>query len=222
MFETRALEQRSDQLPLTEAEHRSTLVFMMMRFVTLALIALLGMAPPSAAQMTGAESPATRNGDRERLDRLFERLQAAPTADAARAVAQQIEQRFEKSGSDTADLLLQRAKQAIETRNYDLALDLLDFVTTLKPNWSEAYHRRAIGHFLLKDEESAMRDIRQSLAHEPRHFHALAGLGQLLQMMGKRKQAYQVYRRAQDVYPLFPDLEKMLERLKLEAEGQPI
>ena len=93
---------------------------------------------------------------------------------------------------------------------------------TLKPNWSEAYHRRAIVHFLLKDEESAMRDIRQSLAHEPRHFHALAGLGQLLQMMGKRKQAYQVYRRAQDVYPLFPDLEKMLERLKLEAEGQPI
>lgn len=222
MFETRALEQRSDQLPLTEAEHRSTLVFMMMRFVTLALIALLGMAPPSAAQTTGMEPPATRTGDRERLDRLFERLQAAPTADAARAVAQQIEQRFEKSGSDTADLLLQRAKQAIETRNYDLALDLLDFVTTLKPNWSEAYHRRAIVHFLLKDEESAMRDIRQSLAHEPRHFHALAGLGQLLQMMGKRKQAYQVYRRAQDVYPLFPDLEKMLERLKLEAEGQPI
>jgi tetratricopeptide (TPR) repeat protein len=220
VLETRAVGQGSDQPPLTEAGHRSTILAMMMRFSVLALIALLGTAPPSAAQTAGVEMPATR--DRERLDRLFERLQAAPTADAARAVAQQIEQRFEKSGSDTADLLLQRAKQAIESRNYDLALDLLDFVMTLKPNWSEAYHRRAIVHFLLKDEESAMRDIRQSLSHEPRHFHALAGLGQLLQMMGKRKQAYQVYRRAQDVYPLFPDLEKMLERLKLEAEGQPI
>ncbi len=137
-------------------------------------------------------------------------------------MAQQIEQRFEKSGSDTADLLLQRAKQAIESKNLDLALDLLDFIMTLKPDWSEAYHRRAIVHFLLKDEESAMRDIRQSLAYEPRHFHALAGLGQLLQLMGNRKQAYQVYKRTLDIYPQFPDLEKIMERLKQEAEGQPI
>ncbi len=193
---------------------------MMLRLATLALIGLLAL--PAAAQVTGVEPPPTRLSERERLDRLFERLKAAPTADAAKVVAQQIEQRFEKSGSDTADLLLQRAKQAIESKNLDLALDLLDFIMTLKPDWSEAYHRRAIVHFLLKDEESAMRDIRQSLAYEPRHFHALAGLGQLLQLMGNRKQAYQVYKRTLDIYPQFPDLEKIMERLKQEAEGQPI
>lgn len=193
---------------------------MMLRLATLALIGLLAL--PAVAQVTGAEPPATRLGDRERMDRLFERLKAAPTADAAKTVARQIEQRLEKSGSDTADLLLQRAKQATESKNFDLALDLLDFVVTLKPDWSEAFHRRAIVHFLLKDEESAMRDIRQSLAYEPRHFHALAGLGQLFQMMGQRKQAYQVYRRTLDVYPQFPDLDKIMERLKQEAEGQPI
>jgi tetratricopeptide (TPR) repeat protein len=193
---------------------------MLLRLATLALIGLLAL--PAAAQVTGTEPPPTRLSERERLDRLFERLKAAPTPEAAKAVAQQIEQRFEKSGSDTADLLLQRAKQATESKNFDLALDLLDFVVTLKPDWSEAYHRRAIVHFLLKDEESAMRDIRQSLAYEPRHFHALAGLGQLFQLMGQRKQAYQVYRRTLDVYPQFPDLGKIMERLKQEAEGQPI
>ncbi|MCU0819500.1 MAG: hypothetical protein MUF11_09345 [Beijerinckiaceae bacterium] len=195
---------------------------MMMRLVILALTGLLTLSAPAVAQGNAADAPPTRLSEKERTDRLFERLKAAPNADAAKSVAQQIEQRFEKSGSDTADLLLQRAKQATESKNFDLALDLLDFVVTLKPDWSEAYHRRAIVHFLLKDEESAMRDIRQSLAYEPRHFHALAGLGQLLQIMGNRKQAYQVYRRTLDIYPQFPDLEKIMERLKQEAEGQPI
>lgn len=200
---------------------------MMKRIALLVLVGLLGATPlvPAQtvlAQTTGTEPPATRQSDRERLDRLFERLKNAASPEAAKVVAHQIEQRFERSGSDTADLLLQRAKQAIESKNFDLALDLLDFIMTLKPDWAEAYHRRAIVHFLLKDEDSALRDIRQSLAHEPRHFHALAGLGQLLQIMGQRKQAYQVYRRTQEVYPQFPDLDKIMERLKLEAEGQPI
>ncbi len=131
--------------------------------------------------------------------------QAAPTR-SAKAVAQarEREQRFEKSGSDTADLLLQRAKQATESKNFDLALDLLDFVVTLKPDWSKPI---TAGHRALpavRRTESAMRDIRQSLAYEPRHFHALASLGQLLQIMGNRKQAYQVYRARLDVYPQFP------------------
>lgn len=207
---------------MTEGVPRSTLHLMMIRIAPLLLMALVGLTAPAMAQTTGAEPPPTRTSEKERLDRLFERLKAAPTPEAARVIAQQIEQRFEKSGSDTADLLLQRAKQATESKNFDLALDLLDFVMTLKADWAEAYHRRAIVHFLLKDEESAMRDIRQSLAYEPRHFHALAGLGQLLQMMGQQKAAYQVYKRTLDVYPQFPDLEKAIERLKLEAEGQPI
>ncbi|PPD13884.1 MAG: hypothetical protein CTY25_11600 [Methylobacterium sp.] len=200
---------------------------MMKRIALFVLIGFLGATPlvpvqTALAQTPGTEPPATRQSDRERLDRLFERLKNAASPEAAKVVAHQIEQRFERSGSDTADLLLQRAKQAIESKNFDLALDLLDFIMTLKPDWAEAYHRRAIVHFLLKDEDSALRDIRQSLAHEPRHFHALAGLGQLLQTMGQRKQAYQVYRRTQEVYPQFPDLDKVMERLKLEAEGQPI
>lgn len=166
--------------------------------------------------------PQRRMSESERLSRLFERLREAANAEAARPIAQQIEQRFERSGSDTADLLLQRAKQAIESKNFDTALDLIDYVVTLRPGWAEAYHRRAIVHFLLKDEESAMRDIRQALAYEPRHFHALAGLGRLLQMMGQRKRAYEAYRRTLEVHPFFPDIQSLMEPLKRDAEGQPI
>lgn len=187
-----------------------------------ALIAVILASSPALAQQRPEPAPATRSGETQRLDRLFERLKAAPTPEAAKSLAHQIEQRFEKSGSDTADLILQRAKLAIESKNLDTALDLIDFVVTLKPDWAEAYHRRAIIHFILKDEESAMRDIRLALGHEPRHFHALAGLGRLLQMMGQKKSAYQVYQRTLEVHPHFPDIAPLIERLKKESEGQPI
>jgi tetratricopeptide (TPR) repeat protein len=181
-----------------------------------------GVSAQSAAPPVTNEQPQPRLSERERLDRLFERLKAAPTVEAATAISNQIEQRFDRSGSDTADLLMQRVKQAIESKNFETALDLLDYITTLTPDWAEAYHRRALIHFIAKDEEAAMRDIRATLAREPRHYQALAGLGRLLQMMGKRRQAYEVYQRALLIHPHFQDLKKLSDALKTEAEGQPI
>lgn len=175
---------------------------------------LAGPSPPTAQQEVQPEgSP---------LDRLFDRLKAAPSAEAAKPLAQQIQRRFERSGSDTADLLLQRIKQSTEAKDYPLALDLSDFLLTLKPDWAEAYHRRAIVHFLLKDEESAMRDIRLTLAREPRHFDALAGLGALFRGMGNKKAAYQAFKKATEIHPYFEDLQSTLDKMKPEIEGQPI
>ncbi|CAN1535316.1 Tetratricopeptide repeat [Rhabdaerophilaceae bacterium] len=188
-----------------------------------ALLMLAGGTPSAQTPPTNPDAPAQRReSEKERLDRLFERLKNAPTPEAANPITRQIEQRFERSGSETADLLLQRAKQAIEAKNFESALDLLDYIVTLRPDWAEAYHRRAIVHFLNKDEDSAMRDIRMTLAQEPRHFQALAGLGRLLQMMGKRKPAFEVYQQVLAIHPHFPEIKGMIDRLKPAAEGQPI
>jgi tetratricopeptide (TPR) repeat protein len=193
-----------------------------MKLIIALLVAILSSVAAFAQRAAEQGTAVSFVSESQRLDRMFERLKAAPTPEAAKVVANQIEQRFEKSGSDTADLILQRAKLAIESKNIDTALDLIDFAVTLKPDWAEAYHRRAIIHFILKDEEGAMRDIRLALSHEPRHFHALAGLGRLLQMMGQKKGAYQVYQRTLEVHPHFPDIAPLIERLKKEAEGQAI
>ena len=190
---------------------------------------ILALTPFAAAQTTVPRATLPREvapepsvSEKVRVDRLFERLKVAPDIATAKSVAERIERGFEKSGSDTADLLLQRAKQAMEAKNFGTALDLLDYVVTLKPEWAEAYHRRAMIHFIQKDEEAAIRDIRATLAREPRHWHALAGLGAILRMSGKNKAAYRAYRAAQDVYPHFDDLKQVIERMRLEIEGNPV
>jgi len=210
------------------------------RFIILAsfgLACLLARAHPSFAQdglITGpvplqATSPDKadagaqgRESAASRLDALFTRLKAAQSAEAATPIAAQIEQAFLKSGSDTADLLITRAKTATEAKAYDTALDLLDFIITLKPDWAEAYHRRAIVHFLMKDEDAAMRDLSTTLSREPRHFQAIAGLGAILRGMGNEKAAYKAYRRALDIHPFLEDLPETVEKMRPDFEGKPI
>lgn len=189
----------------------------------LAFCLMLASAAPAHAQKTG-EAPASETAQRAtaRLDKLFERLKEAESAPAAKVIATDIERALERSGSATADLLYARAKEAMTARDFDLAIDLLDYVTTLRPGWAEPYHRRAIIHFIRKDQDAAFRDVRETLAREPRHYQALAGLGGILKNLGDSKGAFKAFSRVLEIYPHFSDLKESLEKMRPEVEGQPI
>lgn len=175
-------------------------------------------APP-AAEAPQAES-STRAG--QRLDKLFEKLKESESLTAARIVAADIERALERSGSATSDLLFTRAKEAMQARDFDLALDLLDYLTALRPQWAEPFHRRAMIHFVRNDRDAAYRDIREVLAREPRHYLALAGLGGILRASGNAKGAYKAFSRALEIHPYLADIKEQIERMKVEVEGQPI
>lgn len=198
-----------------------------MRATILALLLLAWPAAvPALAQQPAAPlkqkslSPEQRSA--ERLDRLFDQLKNAGSPEAAKPVAADIERALERSGSATTDLLFTRAKEAMTAKDFDLAIDLLDYITLLRPEWAEPYHRRAIIHFLRHDQDAAFRDIRETLAREPRHFHALASLGGLLRGFGDKKGAFRAFSKALEINPHFPDLKESLEKLRVDAEGQPI
>jgi tetratricopeptide (TPR) repeat protein len=179
---------------------------------------------PRAGDTPSTETPSLDAAQRAagRLDKLFERLKEAESTTAAKIIAGEIETALERSGSATADLLYTRAKEAMAAKDFDLALDLFDYVTTLRPGWAEPYHRRAIIHFIRKDQDAAFRDVRETLAREPRHFHALAGLGGILRALGDNKGAFKAFSRALEIHPYFADLKESLEKMRPEVEGQPI
>lgn len=180
--------------------------------------------PPSPPAPPAAEAPQAESSTRagQRLDKLFEKLKESESLTAARIVASDIERALERSGSATSDLLFTRAKEAMQARDFDLALDLLDYVTALRPQWAEPFHRRAMIHFVRNDRDAAYRDIREVLAREPRHYLALAGLGGILRASGNAKGAYKAFSRALEIHPYLADIKEQLERMKVEVEGQPI
>jgi tetratricopeptide (TPR) repeat protein len=187
-----------------------------------------GFAAPVAAQSTKwveppKKLPHIQRGDpTHNLDFLFEALKIAPDDASAKAVEERIWALWVVSRSDTANLLMTRVKTAVEEKELDLAIKLLDAVIKIKPNYVEAWNRRATIYYMKKDYGHAVEDIREVLRREPRHFGALAGLGLILQDIGDDKHALEVYRKALDVYPRLQRIPDLVKSLEEKVEGRDI
>lgn len=156
------------------------------------------------------------------LDELFERLAAAGSPAEARPIAQQIERRWLRSGSDTADLLMTRALEAMKSADHPLAIEILDRIIAVRPGWAEAWNKRATVFFMMGDTARARADIAETLKREPRHFGALFGLASMLMRADEKKAAYEAYKRAHALHPQFAPVREALERLRPEIEGRDI
>jgi tetratricopeptide (TPR) repeat protein len=193
-----------------------------------AAAAAVALACPAGAE-PGSNSdapdklPHPPKGDRTRnIDFLFDALKAAPDDDTARMIENRIWSLWFVSGSATADLLMSRVKTALEGKDNDLALQLLDSIIELKPDYVEAWNRRATVYFTKKDYGRAIADIGQVLAREPRHFGALTGLGMILQDIGDDKRALEMYRRALAVDPRLQKIPEIVKTLTEKVEGRDI
>ena len=167
--------------------------------------------------------PNVSRGDRTRnLDFLFGALKLAPDDVTAKAIEERIWAVWTLSRSDTANLLMTRVKTAIETKDTDLAITLLDSIIKIKPDYVEAWNRRATIYYIKKDYGRSLSDIREVLKREPRHFGALAGLGLILQDIGDNKLALEVYRRALTLYPRMERIPDLVKTLQEKVEGRDI
>lgn len=193
------------------------------------------VGPAALAQQSSEDGPApdwvnppsslprAERGDRTLgLDTLFDALKIAPDAESAKAIEDRIWAIWMVSGSDTCDLLMGRSKAAADEKDYDLAVKLLDAVVALKPDYTEAWNRRATIYYLKKDYGHALADIGQVLLREPRHFGALSGLGLIMQELGDDKHALEAYRKALAIDPHLENLSEAIKTLNEKVEGRDI
>src|SRR3984893_7987557 len=183
------------------------------------------VAPPKN-QKKPPEAPAKLpkvNADKTRgLDFLFIALKAAPDETSAKHVEARIWALWMQTPSDTAALLMLRAKAAMEARQMDVALKLLDAVVKLRPDYVEGWNRRATLYYLMNDYTHSLQDIEQVLVREPRHFGALAGLGMIMQDLGDEKRALDAFRKALAVNPHLEKVPDLVKSLSEKVEGRDI
>jgi tetratricopeptide (TPR) repeat protein len=182
----------------------------------------LGPEPPKPIEPPSA-LPRALHGDRTKnLDRLFEALKIAPDDESAKYVENRIWAIWLASPSDTANLLMGRVKAAVDGQDYDLAIKLLNAVIDIKPDFVEAWNRRATVYYAKKDFGRALADIHHVLAQEPRHFGALSGLGIILEEMGDDKDALEVFRRALAIHPHLERIPDLVKKLSDKVDGRDI
>jgi tetratricopeptide (TPR) repeat protein len=203
----------------------------MLRFpILLAAAVLAARAVPSALAQSPRDmlSPPSdlvhpEHGDSTYgLETLFSALKIAPNTASAKAIENRIWEVWIESGSDTCDLLMTRVKDAIEGKDYDLAIRLLNSIIAIRPGYVEAWNQRATVYYLKDDYARAIADIGEVLAREPRQFGALAGLGMMLQDIGDDKDALEAYRKALAIDPHLENIPDAVKALTEKVEGRDI
>ena len=156
----------------------------------------------------------------ERLDSYFADLRHISDPVAAKRVADRIWAEWTNSGSATANQLMEWANEAMRDKRYFTALDLLDQVTMLMPDYAEGWNRRATLHFVMNNYEKSMADISRVLELEPRHFGALMGMGSILLAADHKEAALDVYMKVLEIYPAMRDAQEKVGELSDELAGE--
>ena len=197
------------------------------RFAFLTVLALFGAAPAFAADEASplptekpeATVPKTKA---ERLNELFTNLKRERNEKAAERIASRIWEEWNRSDSAIVDLMMQWSQQAVEKKKFDVALDFLDQVVILSPDYAEGWNRRATVHFMMHNYAKSMADIERTLELEPRHFGALSGLAQIMKETERRELALDAYQRVLVIYPMLRNAQNEVATLSEELTGEGI
>jgi tetratricopeptide (TPR) repeat protein len=173
---------------------------------------------PAVEQAAPAEEPTPEN----RLDNLFTKLKRERNEKAAERIAARIGEEWNHSGSASIDLMMGWSQTAMDGKKFDVALDFLDQVVTMEPDYAEGWNRRATVHFMMHNYAKSMSDISHTLQLEPRHFGALAGMGQILKASGSDQLALQAWQRVLDIYPMMRSAQNEVATLSEDMAGEGI
>ncbi|WP_347825914.1 tetratricopeptide repeat protein [uncultured Planktomarina sp.] len=158
-------------------------------------------------------------GQSVRLDPLFDRLKNVDAADAL-ALEAKIRQEWSKSGSPAADLLLSRAKIAIDAGDQKTAMGYLTALTDHTPKFAEGWNLSAVTLFNMGKIGPALAALERALSLEPRHFQALEGLVLIFDDAGLYQEAFEILRRIEAIHPHAEIISKARSRLEAKTLGQ--
>jgi len=154
------------------------------------------------------------------VDGLFEKLQETQNPIEAKQLERQIWAAWSKSESDTLDALMGGGIAVMEKGDYPRAQEIFSTMIELKPDFAEAYNKRATVRFLAGDYAGSVADIERTLKLEPRHFGALSGLGTIMERLDNLPEALKAYRRALAANPHMTDGADKLKELRRKIDAR--
>lgn len=132
----------------------------------------------------------------EQIDTLISQVQAAPDAEAAHALSQQMWTHWTQAPDARAQALLDEGMGRREAFDLAGAVTALDALVDYCPAFAEGYNQRAFANFIRKDFEAALPDLDRALALQPRHIPAMTGKGLTLIAMGRIREGQAEIRKA--------------------------
>jgi len=154
------------------------------------------------------------------VDTLFDQLYAADNPIEGRQIEHKIWAAWMESGSDTIDALMKGGIAVMDKGDYRRAEEIFSSMIELKPDYAEAYNKRATVRYLAGNYAGSVADIERTLQLEPRHFGALSGLGAIMEKLDNLPEALRAWRRALAADPFLADGPEKLKELRRRIDAQ--
>lgn len=151
-------------------------------------------------------------------DVLLQQLQQA-TPEQAIGIERQLKALWAKSGSASADLLLERGREALDDGDVQTAMDHFTALTDHAPEFAEGWHARASAFFGMERFGMAAADLEYALTLNPNNYEAIYGLGLIFEVLDQPDKAYDAYSRALAIHPHHEEVTNAVNRLKPQVEG---
>lgn len=178
------------------------------------------------AEMEKAQSDKDSNDPQKALENLsqelLDKLKTVASEEEAATIEEEIWDAWLVSGSPTVDIMMKRGLEYQESQDAQSARDMFDRALAVKPDYAEAWNRRALLFFNDGKYDEAIADLESTLTYEPRHFGAWIGLGMIFESIDRPDAALKAYRKALEIHPHAAAAQQGEKRLSRTVEGMPI
>lgn len=183
--------------------------------------------PGSRAQkgppgMMGLPFPKSRDEVPKTLESLYAFLATEGDKRKGGEIGAAIERLWRLEGSDTANLLIDRAESFSMINQTERGMPFADAAVDLAPDYAEAWSHRAYLYYRMKNYNAALGDLRRALALQPNHFRALDAMAKILVLIGEKKAALEAYEKLLGIHPNIEGGQTALDELKKDVEGRGI
>jgi len=143
--------------------------------------------------------------------------------EVVRVLAEQsVWQVWSRSGDKDIDAQFQIGLEQMNRGDGPGAVETFSQIIQRKPDFAEAWNKRATAYFLMGEDEKSLRDCDEVMKRNPAHFGALSGYGQIYLRLDQPERALGYFRRALRINPnmrgveqVIPEIEQLLaERRK--------
>ena len=153
-----------------------------------------------------------------RLEPLFATLRQAGEETDAVSTANEIWKVWFEYRDAKASARLQEAVAAKDAGDLDKALDLVNQVIAIAPDFAEAWNQRAIIYYNVGYFDASLADVEKTLQLEPRHFGALSGRGMCYLGLRDPDEALAAFEEALDVHPWLTTARSYADTLRQRIE----
>ena len=136
-----------------------------------------------------------------RLPNLFQELYDSTNDSQINKITRKIWNIWHETNDIKIEADFYRGMESMRTRDFIMSIAFFTRVIEEKPNFAEAWNKRATVYYMMGDFDKSMYDINETLKLEPRHFGAMDGMGLIFMHLQQYEKAIKIYEQMLEIFP---------------------